>query len=29
MAWLEVIRGGPLTEEDYREAGLQPGENPL
>jgi ERCC4-related helicase len=28
-AWLEAIRGGPLTEEDYREAGLQPGENPL
>jgi hypothetical protein len=28
-AWLEAIRGGPLTEEDYREAGLQPRENPL
>ena len=28
-AWLEAIRGELLTEEDYREAGLQPGENPL
>jgi hypothetical protein len=28
-AWLEAIRGEPLTEEDYREARLQPGENPL
>jgi hypothetical protein len=28
-AWLEAIRGVPLTEEDYREAGLQPGKNPL
>jgi hypothetical protein len=27
-AWLEVIRGEPLIEEDYREAGLQPGANP-
>jgi hypothetical protein len=29
VAWLEAIRGEPLSEEDYREAGLQPGENPL
>jgi hypothetical protein len=28
-AWLEAIRGEPLNEGDYREAGLQPGENPL
>jgi hypothetical protein len=28
-AWLEAIRGEPLTEGDYREAGFQPGENPL
>lgn len=28
-AWLEAIRGEPLSEEDYREAGLQAGENPL
>jgi hypothetical protein len=28
-AWLEAIRGELLTEEEYREAGLQPGENPL
>jgi hypothetical protein len=27
-AWLEAIRGEPLTEEDYRDAGLQPGKNP-
>ena len=29
LAWLEAIRGEPLTEGDYREGGLQPGENPL
>jgi Helicase conserved C-terminal domain len=28
-AWLEAIRGEPLIEEDYREAELQPRENPL
>jgi Helicase conserved C-terminal domain len=28
-AWLEAIRGEPLAEGDYREAGFQPGENPL
>jgi hypothetical protein len=28
-AWLEAIRGEPLTEEDHREAGLQAGGNPL
>jgi ERCC4-related helicase len=28
-AWLEAIRGELLTEEDYREEGLQPGANPL
>jgi len=28
-AWLEAIRGEPLTEGDYQEAGFQPGENPL
>jgi hypothetical protein len=28
-AWLEAIRYEPLTEEDYQEAGFQPGENPL
>ena len=28
-AWLEAIRGEPLSEADYREAGLSPGENPL
>lgn len=28
-AWLEAIRGEPLTEGDYREAGVQPGEKPL
>jgi hypothetical protein len=28
-AWLEAIRGEPLTEGDYREAGLQPGEQPF
>ena len=28
-AWLEAIRGEPLTERDYREAGLQPGEQPF
>jgi hypothetical protein len=28
-AWLEAIRGELLTEEDYRETGLSPDENPL
>jgi SNF2 family DNA or RNA helicase len=28
-AWLETIRGDPLTEENYREAGLQAGADPL
>ena len=28
-AWLEVIRGEPLSEDDYREIGLSPDENPL
>ncbi|HXH09642.1 MAG TPA: helicase-related protein [Alphaproteobacteria bacterium] len=28
IAWLEAIRGEPLSEEDYSEAGLLPGENP-
>ena len=29
LAWLEVIRGEPLNEDDYREIGLSPDENPL
>ena len=28
-AWLEAVRGEPLCEDDYRDAGLAPGENPL
>jgi hypothetical protein len=28
-AWLDAIRGEPLSEADYREAGLQLGENSL
>jgi hypothetical protein len=28
-AWLEAIRGEPLCEDNYREAGLEPGANPL
>jgi Helicase conserved C-terminal domain len=28
-AWLEAIRGEPLSEDDYREIGLSPDENPL
>jgi superfamily II DNA/RNA helicase len=28
-AWLEAIRGEPLSEDDYRETGLRPDENPL
>ena len=26
-AWLEAIQGEPLSEEDYREAGWEPGAN--
>jgi hypothetical protein len=29
FAWLEAIRGEPLSEDDYRETGLSPDENPL
>ncbi len=28
-AWLEAVRSEPLTEEDYRKAGLRPDQNPL
>ena len=28
-AWLEAVRGEPLTAADYRAAGLAPGTNPL
>jgi hypothetical protein len=27
-AWLEAVRGAPLTEADYHMAGLTPGANP-
>jgi hypothetical protein len=29
IAWLEAIRGGPLTEDDYRAGGIAPDANPL
>jgi hypothetical protein len=28
-AWLEAVRGQPLTDTDYRAAGVGPGESPL